>query len=118
LILDDERRVVRRVGINATVDLSHSNLLWGIFKSLKTSRDTVFPNERLWQVWEKYGRAEEPEVSTIDGAMSDLRNELRPLKVDIKSDRNVGRRLIDAKSRQSDKRQQTAKRRRNRKRPS
>ena len=95
LQLDEGRRVVRRAGWDVEVELSSANLHWGMLLALEKSRDSWLSSESLRLVWKNFGTDDNPEEGTVNDAVSELRRKLRPLGINIKSSRKVGRKLVE-----------------------
>lgn len=95
LELDEGRHIVRRAGRDAEVDLSSSNLHWGMLLALEKSRDSWLLLQSLRFVWKNYGVDDNPVEGTVNDAVSELRQKLRPLGINIKSSRNLGRMLVE-----------------------
>ena len=80
-------------GDHEAVDFRSRLCLFELCTILVQNGPKFVSREQLLRLWPRIGRAEDPENSTIDGAISELRQELRPLRMKITNRRNIGWRL-------------------------
>ena len=88
------QRQVRRTGYGDTVNLG-SELKCRILLMLMRERGSHVARARIREAWADVGRSDNPEDTTVDNEISDLRGRLEPLRVQIGNLRRVGWNLVD-----------------------
>ena len=93
LSFHNDQHQVERPGFQA-VAFEGAVLFWELFKVLASRPVQRWTNVKLKsRVWEPFGRTEDPEGSTIQGAISKLRKKILPLGLDINFLKGIGYQL-------------------------
>jgi hypothetical protein len=94
VILDHNEQAIGRAGTTTIVKLTSKNVLWNLLLDLLKSETFLIPKERLRDRWESYGGAPDPEITTIQDAISELRRLIADLDLVIENVRHRGYRLM------------------------
>jgi hypothetical protein len=92
LRLDAETFTATRLN-RPSVDFRARVSLFNLFRVLLQNGERLTTREMLQRLWDRIGRADNPEKSTIDDAISRLRKSIHRLGIDVKCDKKRGWRL-------------------------
>jgi hypothetical protein len=90
VIVDEERRVLRRAGRCEVADLSRTRLQWHLALALVRRGDRCCSLGHLREVWSAHGKEDDPQKKTIEDAVSRLRKLIRPLGLTVVHKMDLG----------------------------
>lgn len=93
----DIRRITRE-GHTAVVEFKGKDIAWAIFCEMCKKGLNYTSNDEMKQIWKQYGITADPEPTTIQAEMSQLRKILEPLSLGVENSRRLGYRLTELNS--------------------